>query len=91
MAKYIDAEAAVETFRLWFERIGTCPSFGDVQKIIPQVPAAAVEPVVKCMDCAHSYDGFCRLWGRCFPLNFYCERGVLKRNCGAKMDGEVRP
>lgn len=94
MAKYIDAEVAVETFRLWFERIGTKPSFEDVQTIIQQVPAADVKPVVHGRwdgnNCTH-----CQLpwnynmvqgaddWGYFDPMPDFCP------NCGAHMDGEA--
>ena len=95
MAEYIAAEAAVETFRLWFERIGTKPSFEDVQTIIQQVPAADVEPVVhahwknsnpKCPFSA--YCSNCRANALCDYLG---DEILSDRcpNCGAKMDGEV--
>lgn len=96
MDKHIAAEAAVETFRLWFERIGTKPSFEDVQTIIQQVPAADVEPVRHGrwkLEPTNPYDdpGYknrmikrcsCCGWQNACRYN-YCP------NCGAHMDGEA--
>lgn len=92
MAKYIDAEAAVETFRLWFERIGVCPSFGDVQKIIPQVPAADVAPVIH----AHWIPKQ-QIVRSPYARNYVCSNCAHEPleaieycpKCGAKMDGEA--
>lgn len=88
MDKYIEAEKTVDTFRLWFERIGFRPSFEDVQAIIPQVPAADVAPVRhgRWVECPIA-DGI----DQCSQCTFmvpeqnhypYCP------NCGSKMDLE---
>lgn len=93
MDKHIAAEAAVETFRLWFERIGTKPSFEDVQIIIQQVPAADVEPVVH----AHWIDtGYCGPHHMIIVQCSACKKesegsmdDMRCPKCGAHMDGEV--
>ena len=97
MDKHIAAEAAVETFRLWFERIGTKPSFEDVQTIIQQVPAADVEPVRhgRWVPIQHydSHDLFeCSECGRRVayaPCDYTVEDDYPYCHCGAKMAEEA--
>lgn len=67
-------------------------------KIVANIPAADVRPVVLCRDCKHkgwiqepehgkSVD-YCRLIERCVDKQFFCAAGECKTNCGADMRGE---
>lgn len=74
--------------RVVLEKASINPRFAD------EPPAADVEPVVRCKDCTSCYDynpGFvCLRWRRSVAPDSYCEMGVLKTKCRAKIDGEVK-
>lgn len=54
----------------------------DAKMAIAEIPAADVAPVVRCMDCNHSYEdlgGLCCSYGPCVdcpvPPDFWCANG----------------
>lgn len=62
-------------------------------RMIKQLPAANVEPVIRCKDCEHSkelldYDGrnlYCLIWGRGFPKvlpDDFCSHGERREPNG---------
>lgn len=90
MAEYIDRDKALKEFDAWVESTGALPKgtsyYAEARGCIECVPAADVEPVVRCKDCSHCYHGelclACLFWHRMTNPNFYCQYGQ-------KMDGEV--
>ena len=96
MAKYIDREALIE----WLKRVplkdlsdglGLCRVImeDDFKKAIKNMPKSIIVdavPVVRCEDCAYSYEEFgfiyCTFgpYGDCkVPSQFYCAEGKRKR------------
>ena len=95
MSDYIDRQAALDAIQAereymtrreeWLaEHILTHCGY----RIIEDLPAADVEPVVRCKDCkyrngdyCHNYDGFAHFDHFFVQMDDYCSRG-------ARMDGE---
>ena len=97
MAEYIEREALKERFRkrlVWLKKDVHDEYSGALldgceydMKLIDEIPATDVDPVVRCKDCCHSYNingrrrcshGIC--CGRVVPEGFYCADGERKEN-----------
>ena len=89
MTEYIEREAAIaalDEFRLnetvsKYATVMQCKAARDAIeraiKVLESLPAADVEPVVRCRDCKHRYsDSWCEYVDD--DDNFYCARGERK-------------
>jgi hypothetical protein len=60
-------------------------TMADAKRVLADIPAADVAPVVRCKDCKHSWEdigGLCCSHGVCVDLtvpdDFYCAYGIRK-------------
>ena len=93
MAKYIDADKAIEALDnlcdagCQYSKIqrsvmcGACP-LGGAFDAIDDIPAADVAEVVRCKDCKHKYGYKCDYDDRPVGMGDYCSRGE-------RMDGDT--
>jgi hypothetical protein len=73
MAEYIEHRAAIEAAKHAWAK-GLEPS-----QYIEALPAADVEPVVRCRDCAHLYGSLCAACGLLLRKpDEFCSRGERK-------------
>lgn len=102
MAEYIKREAALaiceEEYR---EQLRILNYAGDsvawnIGHAIKELPAADVDPVVRCKDCKHSWEdigGLCCSHGVCVdcevPSNFYCAYGKRRAEKEPPEEGET--
>ena len=84
MAEYIDRGIAIAKLTALevTDRIATMTS---AKRLLADIPAADVAPVVRCKDCKHSWEdigGLCCSHGACVDLtvpgDFYCAYGERK-------------
>ena len=73
MAKYIDCEEAINALKT--DVMGGL----NYRRILNSIPAADVQPVVRCINCKY-YEGLacCKLIGDCGGTNWFCGWGEPK-------------
>ena len=84
MAEYIERSVAIAKFTA-LEVTEPNATMADARRVLADIPAADVAPVVRCKDCKHSWEdigGLCCSHGVCVditvPDDFYCAYGIRK-------------
>ena len=85
---YMSAQAQITGDLKWLVNFA---AHSKIQRLIADTPTVDAVPVVRCMDCKHSYEdfgGLCCSYGPCVdchvPPDFWCANGRRREDDHAK-------